>query len=72
MTAIEINGSFYALQKPVSYRQWLTQVPPGFRFSVKGPRFITHLKKLADARTPLAKARAVRGPRPRRTGRCGT
>jgi uncharacterized protein YecE (DUF72 family) len=54
MTAIEVNGSFYALQRPASYQRWRSEVPDGFRFSVKGPRFITHMKKLADARTPLA------------------
>lgn len=51
---VEINGSFYALQRPESYRAWLGQVPEDFVFSVKGGRFITHLKKLADVETPLA------------------
>jgi uncharacterized protein YecE (DUF72 family) len=54
MTSIEINGSFYSLQRPESYRSWTEQVPAGFVFSVKGPRFVTHLKKLADVRTPVA------------------
>lgn len=54
VTSIEINGSFYALQRPESYRAWTEQVPADFVFSVKGPRFVTHLKKLADVRTPVA------------------
>ncbi|WP_298461991.1 DUF72 domain-containing protein [uncultured Cellulomonas sp.] len=54
MSSIEINGSFYALQRPESYRAWAAQTPPGFVFSVKGGRFITHMKKLADVDTPLA------------------
>ena len=51
---IEINGSFYALQKPSSYRRWFTDTPDDFVFSVKAPRFITHMKKLKDVETPLA------------------
>ena len=54
MTSIEVNGSFYALQRPAGYQTWAAQVPQGFVFSVKGPRFVTHLKKLADVRTPVA------------------
>jgi uncharacterized protein YecE (DUF72 family) len=52
--SIEINGSFYSLQRPSSYESWYAETPPGFIFSVKGPRFITHMKKLRDVRTPLA------------------
>lgn len=54
VNSIEINGSFYSLQRPESYRLWREQTPPGFVFSVKGGRFITHMKKLRDVRTPLA------------------
>jgi uncharacterized protein YecE (DUF72 family) len=54
VSSIEINGSFYALQKPSSFRRWHDETPDDFLFSVKGPRFITHLKKLGDAETPLA------------------
>jgi uncharacterized protein YecE (DUF72 family) len=54
LRSIEINGSFYALQRPDSYRRWAEQTPAGFVFSVKGPRFITHMKKLAGVATPLA------------------
>ncbi len=54
LSSIEINGSFYALQRPTSYHRWAAETPPGFVFSVKGGRFITHLKKLRDVRTPVA------------------
>ena len=54
LRTIEINGSFYSLQRPSSYRSWYEQTPPGFVFSVKGPRFVTHMKKLAGVQTPLA------------------
>ena len=52
--AIEINGSFYSLQRPTSYQAWHSQTPPGFVFSVKGSRFITHMKKLREIEVPLA------------------
>ncbi|MBW0255974.1 DUF72 domain-containing protein [Cellulomonas sp. PS-H5] len=51
---IEINGSFYALQRPESYQAWRAEVPEDFVFSVKGGRFVTHMKKLADVEVPLA------------------
>ena len=52
--SIEINGSFYSLQRPSSYEHWYAQTPANFVFSVKGARFITHMKKLRDVQTPLA------------------
>src|SRR5689334_11939719 len=51
---LEINGSFYSLQRREYYRSWYTQVPDDFVFAVKGSRFITHMKKLRDVRVPLA------------------
>jgi uncharacterized protein YecE (DUF72 family) len=54
MTSIEINGSFYSLQRPTSYAAWRDQTPDDFVFAVKGGRFITHLKKLAGVETALA------------------
>jgi len=52
--AIEINGSFYSLQRPESFGRWYEQTPSGFMFAVKAPRFITHMLKLRRAHTPLA------------------
>ena len=54
LSSIEINGSFYALQRPDSYRSWRAETPPDFLFTVKGGRFITHLKKLSGVETALA------------------
>jgi uncharacterized protein YecE (DUF72 family) len=52
--SIEINGSFYSLQLPSSYRRWYNETPAGFVFSVKGGRFITHMKKLRDVDAAVA------------------
>jgi uncharacterized protein YecE (DUF72 family) len=54
LPTIEINGSFYSLQRPESYAAWYDATPPGFVFSVKGNRFITHTKRLRDIDKPLA------------------
>ena len=54
LSTVEINGSFYSLQRPDSYRRWRGEVPAGFVFAVKGGRFITHLKRLRDVEVPLA------------------
>jgi uncharacterized protein YecE (DUF72 family) len=52
--SIEINGSFYSLQKVSSWQRWYAETPEDFIFSVKGGRFITHMKKLKDVEQPLA------------------
>jgi uncharacterized protein YecE (DUF72 family) len=49
LTSIEINGTFYGSQKPESFRRWAAETPDHFVFSVKGPRFTTHRKVLAEA-----------------------
>lgn len=54
LSSIEINGSFYSLQRPSSYATWRMQTPDDFVFAVKGGRFITHMKKLAGVETALA------------------
>jgi uncharacterized protein YecE (DUF72 family) len=54
MNSVEINGSFYSQQRPDRYRRWRDETPDGFLFSVKGPRFITHMKQLRDVETPMA------------------
>lgn len=51
---IELNGSFYSLQRPESYLSWYEDTPRGFVFAVKGPRFITHNKRLRDIEKPMA------------------
>ncbi|HEV7650494.1 MAG TPA: DUF72 domain-containing protein [Actinophytocola sp.] len=54
VNSVEINGSFYALQRPSSYETWRDQTPDDFVFAVKGGRFITHMKRLRDVDAPLA------------------
>ena len=54
VTSIEINGSFYALQTPQRYANWYADTPDDFVFSVKAPRYITHVRRLRDIRQPLA------------------
>ena len=49
VTAIEINATFYKLQKPESFALWRRTAPPGFVYSLKGSRFVTNRKVLATA-----------------------
>lgn len=49
VTSIEVNATFYGPQKPASFRKWREQSPDGFVFSLKGPRFATHRRDLADS-----------------------
>jgi uncharacterized protein YecE (DUF72 family) len=54
VNSIEINGSFYALQTPERYGKWRDQTPAGFVFSVKAPRYITHVRRLREIDEALA------------------
>jgi len=54
VSSIEINGSFYSLQTPERYADWYADTPKGFVFSIKGPRYITHVRRLNDVETPIA------------------
>lgn len=54
LPTIELNGSFYALQRPSSYLQWYEQTPPGFVFSIKATRYVTHILRLRDIETAMA------------------
>jgi uncharacterized protein YecE (DUF72 family) len=54
LPTIEINGTFYSLQRPECFQSWYDDTPPDFVFAVKGSRFITHMKKLRDVEIPLA------------------
>ena len=51
---IEINGTFYSIQRPNSFAQWYEETPRDFMFAVKGPRFITHIRRLKEVESPLA------------------
>ncbi|GAB1580693.1 DUF72 domain-containing protein [Phyllobacterium phragmitis] len=52
--SIEINGTFYGLQRPESFARWDEATPDDFVFAIKGSRYITHLRQLRDVETPLA------------------
>ncbi|WP_413944088.1 DUF72 domain-containing protein [Bdellovibrio sp. HCB-162] len=54
VSSIEINGSFYHYQKPESYQRWYSETPKDFVFSVKGPQYITHIRRLREIEMPLA------------------
>jgi uncharacterized protein YecE (DUF72 family) len=53
-STIEINGSFYSLQRPEYYQRWHDETPEGFVFAVKGPRFVTHMLKLRGVAPAMA------------------
>ena len=52
--SIEINGTFYSLQTPARFERWAAETPDDFVFSVKGPRYLTHMRRLIDIKIPLA------------------
>ena len=54
LPTIELNGSFYALQRPSSYLRWYEQTSLGFIFSVKATRYITHVLRLRDIEQSMA------------------
>jgi uncharacterized protein YecE (DUF72 family) len=54
LNTIEINGTFYSLQRPESFARWAAETPENFVFALKGPRFITHMKRLKEVEMPLA------------------
>src|ERR671922_2761944 len=51
---VEINGTFYSLQRPEFFEAWRDQTPPDFVFAVKGSRYITHMLRLQRIETALA------------------
>jgi uncharacterized protein YecE (DUF72 family) len=52
--SVEINGTFYSLQRPASFARWAEGTPDDFIFAVKGSRYITHMLRLAKIGKPLA------------------
>lgn len=74
LPTIEINGSFYSLQSPAFYSEWHDDTPADFVFAVKGPKYITHMRRLKEIETPLANFFATwppgwQAPSPRRRAR---
>jgi uncharacterized protein YecE (DUF72 family) len=53
LTSIEINGTYYGSQSPETFRKWRQATPEGFIFSVKGSRFTTNRKVLAEAKESI-------------------
>lgn len=51
---VELNGSFYSMQRPQNFKKWHDETPEDFVFAVKGSRYITHMLKLKNVETPLA------------------
>ena len=52
--ALEINGTFYSLQRPASFQLWYQATPPGFVFALKAGRYVTHMLKLNEPKQALA------------------
>lgn len=55
LRTVELNASFYRTQRLTSYQSWHDRTPGDFVFAVKGPRTITHVRRLRDAAVPLAR-----------------
>ncbi len=53
VNSIEINGTFYSLQRPSSFEKWYDETPKDFVFAVKGNQYITHIRRLKDVEEPL-------------------
>lgn len=54
LSSVEINGTFYSLQKPASFQKWHDETPEDFVFAVKAPQYITHIRRLKNVEEPLA------------------
>ncbi|MFZ6017943.1 MAG: DUF72 domain-containing protein [Nitrospirota bacterium] len=52
-STVELNVTFYRLPERETFAKWYSSTPEGFTFSLKGSRFITHVKKLKDCAEPI-------------------
>ncbi len=52
--SIELNGSFYSLHSPEAHQRWYDETPDDFQFSLKGSRYVTHMRRLKEVEVPLA------------------
>lgn len=50
---VELNVTFYRLPDTAAFKNWHDKTPENFIFSLKGSRFITHIKRLKDVQKPL-------------------
>jgi uncharacterized protein YecE (DUF72 family) len=55
LTSIEVNGTFYRTQTPATFRKWASEVPNGFVFSLKGPRYAVNRRVLSEAGDSIAR-----------------
>jgi len=55
LTSIEVNGTFYRTQTPATFRKWASEVPDGFVFALKGPRYAVNRRVLAEAGDSIAR-----------------
>jgi uncharacterized protein YecE (DUF72 family) len=55
--ALEINGSFYGSIAATTYARFRAETPPGFRFALKGHRYVTHYKRLRECASSIARVR---------------
>ncbi len=59
---VEVNATFYRLPTEHTTRAWAAQVPPGFRFAVKGSRYLTHVRRLRDPAAAVARLMTTLAP----------
>jgi uncharacterized protein YecE (DUF72 family) len=52
-STVEVNTTFYRLPRLSAVEGWARQSPPDFLFTVKGSRYLTHLKRLSDMESGL-------------------
>ncbi len=60
--AVEVNATFYRLQKPETLQRWHDETPEHFHFAIKGNRYLTHNKKLTDPDEPIELERRNAAP----------
>ncbi|HVX94774.1 MAG TPA: DUF72 domain-containing protein [Polyangia bacterium] len=68
LDTVEINNTFYRMPAPAQLEKWAVETPPTFRFVLKSPRQITHIKKLADVADSLTRLREAAGALGERLG----
>jgi uncharacterized protein YecE (DUF72 family) len=54
-STVEINATFYGSFTQKTFKKWAGQVPDDFQFTIKGSRFLTHIKRLKDSKDSLEK-----------------
>ena len=52
---VEVNSTFYRLARPEAVRRWVEATPESFRFAVKASRYLTHIRRLTDLDSGIAR-----------------